>query len=493
MTDQQGSKKDLAGSSPATSDAGAESSTVGLKRNINLFNAVTIIVGCIVGSGIFVSPRGVVQEVESVGMALVVWGTCGVMALLGGLCYAELGTTLPFGGGDYAYIQHVWGNFTAFLYIWTQVMIIFPTSNAAIGITFALYVLQPLFPDCASPQNAIRLLAAAAIVAIGAINCISVKWAAKVQNIFTVAKVLALVIIIILGLVALFQGQTANFSDAFEATTTDPGKISIAFYSGIFSYAGWNYLNFMTAEMKNPYRTLPLAIFIGMPLITLIYVLTNIAYFAVLTPLEVRLSEATAVTFGERMMGIFSWCVPVFVAMSCFGGLNGCIMSTSRTFFTAAQQGHLPNVLALIHVKHLTPITAVIFECALSLVMLIPNDVFFLINYLTFAEFFFMLICIAIIPWLRWKQPDLERPIKNPHIVYILFLVICLFLVVFPLYSAPQDIGIGLLIIVLGIPVYWLGVCWENKPKAFQSFMTSVTYTTQKLLVCIPEEEDKDK
>jgi len=491
MSEQQGSKESKAATNEAGS--GSEDAAVGLKRNINLFNAVTIIVGCIVGSGIFVSPKGVVQEVESVGMALVVWGSCGVMALLGGLCYAELGTTLPFGGGDYAYIQHVWGNFTAFLYIWTQVMIIFPTSNAAIGITFALYVLQPVFPDCKSPDDAVRLLAAVAIVFIGAINCLSVKWAAKVQNVFTVAKVLALVIIIIVGLVALGQGRTANFSEAFEGSTKEPGKISLAFYSGLFSYAGWNYLNFMTAEMKNPYRTLPMAIFIGMPLITIIYVLANIAYFTVLTPLEVTMSEATAVTFAERMMGVFSWCVPVFVAMSCFGGLNGCIMTTSRTFFTAAQQGHLPNVLALIHVKHLTPITAVIFECLLSLVMLIPNDVFFLINYLTFAEFFFMAICIAIIPWLRWKQPDIDRPIKNPHIVYILFLFICLFLVIVPLYTAPEDIGIGLLIIVLGVPVYWLGVCWERKPKAFQRFMISLTHGVQKLLVCVPEEEDKNE
>jgi len=492
MSEQQGNADDSTSASTPASPP-TESSGVGLKRNINLFNAVTIIVGCIVGSGIFVSPKGVVQEVDSVGMALVVWGTCGVMALLGGLCYAELGTTLPFGGGDYAYIQHVWGNFTAFLYIWTQVMIIFPTSNAAIGITFALYVLQPAFPDCTSPENAVRLLAAVAIVFIGAINCLSVNLAAKVQNIFTVAKVLALFIIIIVGFVALCQGRTGNFQDAFEGSTTDPGKISLAFYSGLFSYAGWNYLNFMTAEMKNPYRTLPLAIFIGMPLITVIYVLANIAYFTVLTPLEVTLSQATAVTFAERMMGYFAWCVPVFVAMSCFGGLNGCIMTTSRTFFTAAQQGHLPNVLALIHVKQLTPITAVIFECVLSLIMLIPNDVFFLINYLTFAEFFFMAICIAIIPWLRWKQPDLERPIKNPHIVYILFLFICLFLVIIPLYSAPQDIGIGLLIIVLGVPVYWLGVCWERKPQAFQKFMISLTHGVQKLLVCVPEEEEKDE
>lgn len=493
MSEQQGTK-DASESTPATTESGAASgSAVGLKKNIGLFNAISIIVGCIVGSGIFVSPRGVVQEVESVGMSLVVWGTCGFMALLGGLCYAELGTTLPFGGGDYAYIQHVWGNFTAFLYIWTQVMIIFPTSNAAIGITFALYVLQPLFPDCTSPEIAVKLLAAVAIVFIGAINCLSVKWAAKVQNVFTVAKILALIIIIIVGLVALAQGRTANFTDAFEGSNNEPGRISLAFYSGLFSYAGWNYLNFMTAEMKDPYRTLPIAIFIGMPLITVIYVLANIAYFTVLTPLEVTLSEATAVTFAEKMMGVFSWCVPVFVAMSCFGGLNGCIMTTSRTFFTAAQQGHLPNVLALIHVKNLTPITAVIFECALSLVMLIPKDVFFLINYLTFAEFFFMLICIAIIPWLRWKQPDLERPIKNPHIVYILFLIICLFLVVFPLYTAPQDIGIGLFIILLGIPVYWLGVCWENKPKTFQRFMASLTYSAQKLLVCVPEEEEKDE
>jgi len=371
-------------------------------------------------------------------------------------------------------------------------MIIFPTSNAAIGITFALYVLQPIFPTCESPENAIRLLAAGAIVVIGAVNCLSVKWSAKVQDFFTVFKVLALLIIIILGFVALGQGRIENFQDAFETydgSTPDAGKISLAFYSGLFSYAGWNYLNFMTAELKNPYRNLPLAIFIGMPLITVIYVLANIAYFTVLNPYEVINSDATAVAFAGKMFGFMTYIVPIFVAMSCFGGLNGCIMSTSRTFFTAAQQGHLPEVLALIHIKHLTPITAVIFECILSLLMLIPNDVFFLINYLTFAEFFFMAICIAIIPYLRWKEPDRERPIKVPHVVYILFLVICLFLVVVPLITNPQDIGIGLLIIFVGVPVYWLGVCWKKKPKAFQNFVHSGTKSVQKLLMCIPEEK----
>jgi len=163
MSETQG-KKAAGGKAEADNGANpADDGAVGLKRNINLFNAINVVVGVIVGSGIFVSPKGVVMEVGSVGMSLVVWGSCGIMALLGGLCYAELGTTMPFGGGDYAYIQHVWGDFTAFLYIWTQVMIIFPTSNAAIGITFALYVLQPIFPTCESPENAIRLLAAGAI------------------------------------------------------------------------------------------------------------------------------------------------------------------------------------------------------------------------------------------------------------------------------------------------------------------------------------------
>lgn len=497
MSEQQGKEKD---GPPSTSSSqsdgsvatsGSGESGVALKKNINLFNAITIIVGVIVGSGIFVSPKGVVQQVGSVGMALVVWASCGVMALLGGLCYAELGTTLPFGGGDYAYIQHAWGDLMAFLYIWTQVMIIFPTSNAAIGMTFAQNVLQPAFPTCASPENAVRLLAAVSIVLIGAVNCLSVKWAAKVQNLFTIAKVFALFVIIVVGVVAIVQGRVENFQNSFEGSNMDPGKISMAFYSGLFSYAGWNYLNFMTAEMKNPYRNLPLAIFIGMPLVSVVYVLTNVAYFTVLTPFEVIASEATAVTFAERMMGMMSFCVPIFVAMSCFGGLNGCIMTTSRTFFTAAQQGHLPDVLALIHLHNLTPITAVIFECILSLVMLIPSDVFFLINYLTFAEFFFMAISIAIIPYLRWKQPDIPRPIKIPHIVYLVFLLICVFLIVVPLYTAPQDIGMGLLIIVLGLPVYWAGVCWKKKPKTFTKMLTSFTHSVQKLLVCVPEEKEE--
>ncbi|XP_022258779.1 large neutral amino acids transporter small subunit 2-like, partial [Limulus polyphemus] len=162
------------------------------------------------------------------------------------------------------------------------------------------------------------------------VNCYNVKWAARVQDVFTFAKIFALIVIIIAGLVHIGMGNIQNFQNAFEGTTTEPGYIALAFYSGIFSYAGWNYLNFVTEELKDPHKNLPRAIYISLPLVTVVYVMANLAYFAVLTQQELLSSNAVAVTFGERILGVMAWIMPVSVALSTFGGLNGGIFASSR-------------------------------------------------------------------------------------------------------------------------------------------------------------------
>jgi len=467
---------------------------VSLKPTLGLFNAVSVIVGIIIGSGIFISPKGVLIHSGSIGLSLIVWGVSGCLALIGGLCYMELGVLMPVSGGDYHYIERNYGPFLGFLYAWTQVFIIFPTGNAAVSLTFAKYFLQPIFMSCDGPRNLDQLLAAFAIVLLSTINCFSVKWSSRVQDVFSIAKVAALLVIILYGIMSLASTRSkfpTEIDEVFADSKTSASAISLAFYQGIYSFAGFNYLNFLMGEIKKPERNLPLAIFIAMPLITLIYVMTNVAYFSVLMPYEMLETDATALSFADRTLGKSAWIMSLFVSLSCFGGLNGAILSSSRMFFAAARRGHLPDVLSLIHVTYSTPVPAIIFECLLSLGMLLVQDVYKLINYMTFAEFLFVGVAISVVPYLRWKKPKVVRPISAPLPLAILFLLVCGFLIIVPLVDDPGTNGWGIAIIAAGIPVYWFGVLWndDDKPRLIQDTMRDLTHATQKTLLCVPEDD----
>ncbi|XP_036143679.1 large neutral amino acids transporter small subunit 2 isoform X3 [Monomorium pharaonis] len=421
-----------------------------MKKQLGLLEGVAIILGIIFGSGIFISPKGVIQEVGNVGLSLIIWVLCGLLSMIGALCYAELGTSIPRSGGDYAYIHEAFGALPSFLYLWAANLIFVPTTNAIMGLTFAQYVVQPFFPNCVTPNDGVRLIAALSI------------W------------------------------HTENFENIFENTNTDPGKIAVAFYSGIFSYSGWNYLNFMTEELKNPYVNLPRAIYISLPLVTLIYVMANVAYLAVLTPTAMIASNAIAVTFGNQLLGYMSWIIPLMVAVSAFGGLSVHIMTSSRMCFVGARNGHFPCMLSHINMSRLTPTPALIFLCILSLIMLCTSDIFVLITYCSIVESFFIMISVAGILWLRYKRPNMERPIKIPLWIPILFVALCAFLVIVPCYERPYEVGMGILITVSGIPAYFFGVAWKGKPLWFQKINIKATHTAQKLFLSAREEHEID-
>ncbi|XP_034234746.1 large neutral amino acids transporter small subunit 2-like isoform X2 [Thrips palmi] len=470
-------------------DSGSVGGGVKLRKELGLLDGVAIIVGVIIGAGIFVSPKGVLQNSGSIGVSLLVWVLCGGLSLMGALCYAELGTMIPRSGGDYAYIGEAFGPLPAFLYLWVALFVIVPTGNAITALTFAQYILQPAWPTCEPPDEVIRLIAAVVTCVLTAINCYNVKWATRVQDLFTGTKLLALVVIVLAGLYALGAGKTENLQQPFKGTITSPGYIALSFYSGLFSYAGWNYLNFVTEELKDPYRNLPRAICISLPMVTIIYVLANIAYFVVLTRDELLSSNAVAVLFGEKMLGVMSWTMPVFVACSTFGALNGAIFASSRLFFVGARQGHLPAAIALINVKRLTPVPSLIFLCIITLVLLVIKDVYVLINYVSFVESFFTLVSVTGLLYMRYSKPDLHRPIKVSIILPLVFFVICTFLVTLPIYVSPVEVGVGVAIILAGIPVYFVFIHWQNKPQWLTRSSHAFNTTCAKLFECVLEDE----
>ncbi|XP_046683807.1 Y+L amino acid transporter 2 [Homalodisca vitripennis] len=464
---------------------------VQMKKQLGLLEGVAIILGIIFGSGIFISPKGVILEVESVGLSLVVWAMCGLLSMVGALCYAELGTSIPKSGGDYAYIFEAFGPLPAFLYLWDAMLIFVPTTNAIMGLTFAKYVIQPFFPECELPDFSVRCIAAVVICFFTFLNCYDVKLTTKIQNTFMFGKIFALSIIIIMGIVyMIFIDKMEKFAQPFEGSNTEPGKIAVAFYAGIFSYSGWNYLNFMTEELRNPYVNLPRAIYISLPLVTLIYVLANVAYLAVLTPAEIVASNAIAVTFGDRVLGFLSWTMPLMVAMSALGGLSVHIMTSSRMCFVGARYGHFPVMLAQINVSKLTPTPSLVFLNLLSLVMLCTSDIYALITYSSFVESFFIMMSVSGILWLRHKRPNIPRPIKVSVWIPVFFIVICLFLVVVPIYYKPLEVAVAVAITLTGIPAYLIGVTWTNKPQWFHNGHIAMTHFVQKLFMSAKEQLD---
>ncbi|RMC15210.1 hypothetical protein DUI87_07394 [Hirundo rustica rustica] len=266
-----------------------EKAKMQLKRNIGYFDGVSFIIGSIVGAGIFVSPTGVLKHsLLNVGVALTIWTASGLVSLMGALCYAELGTALPFSGGEYSHIKRGLGSLPAFVFIWTSTFTK-PASNAARALLFAEYATQPFYGICPAPDVLKKCLALAVLWSLGILNGLSVKMAAWVQTVFTLLKMMALSVIAVGGivLVARQKESLARFEDMFGSEIPNASHVAEAFFQGLYAYGGWWSLNYLAEEMKSPSRNIPLTVMTAVPAVIVFYLLVNISYLTVLTPKEI--------------------------------------------------------------------------------------------------------------------------------------------------------------------------------------------------------------
>ncbi|KAI1285497.1 Y+L amino acid transporter 2 [Halotydeus destructor] len=465
---------------------------VKLKREITLLNGITLIVGSIIGAGIFVSPKGVFENSgQSIVVSLVIWTLCGLFSMLGSICFAELGTTITRSGGDYAYIMEAFGPLPAFLNLWITLAMVRPAMMAISALTFSVYILAPLYPDCPPPVSLLRLTSATCLCFLAYINCRSVRWAMNLQGAFTLAKCLALFVIIVSGLYHLFSGKadlSGGKGDTVQVNKTDieAGKIVLAFYSGLFAYGGWNYVNFVTEELKNPYKNLPRAAIVGILTVTVFYVLANISYFSLLTSEEIMTSPAIATVFAQKAINQAAvWFMPLAVAVSTFGGLNGTLFTTARLFYVGSQEKQVPVLLGMISLRRSTPVPSLIVSCTLSLLMLVTVDVYTLINYFSVTLWLWTGVVTAALIQLRIKKPQLYRPIKFSLALPATFTVGCVLLTMVAIYSDPWGALGGMVFLFSGVPVYYL-----LKALLDANLGQPVTHLLQKVLQVTSPETD---
>ncbi|XP_060918652.1 b(0,+)-type amino acid transporter 1 isoform X3 [Labrus mixtus] len=458
-----------------------------LKREVGLMGAVSLIAGTMIGSGIFMTPQTVLSTIGSPGASLVVWAACGVLVIMISFCYAELGTVITESGGEYIYILRTSGPVVAFMLIFSSVLFVRPAGVASVALGFAQYVVAPFYSDCPPPVLVVKCVAAAAILVLAIVNCLNVRLSMSLQVFFMVAKVLSLAVIIVGGVVMLIRGHTETFEDSFENTNVGINPIGIAFYQGLWSYDGWNNLNYVTEELKRPEVNLPRAVIIAISLVTGLYLLVNVSYLTVMTPKELMSSTAVAVTWGNKVLGSWGWIMSLAAALSAFGSLNGTFFSGGRVCFVAAREGHMPDILAMAHVRRLTPSPALIFTTIVSLIVLIPGDFQSIVNFFSFTAWFFYAITLSGLLYLKIKKPELPRPYKVPIILPILVLIAAVFLVLAPIIDDPQIEYLYVALFVLSGAILYVPFIHY---KLCPGLLTKLTVFLQLFLEVAPAEKN---
>jgi basic amino acid/polyamine antiporter, APA family len=422
-----------------------------LKKDIGFFAAMALVVGMVIGSGIFFKPGIVLFNTGSATLGLTAWIIGGIITLTAGLTIAELAAAIPKTGGLYIYLEETYGKLWGYLFGWVQTIIYGPGTIAALGIIFITQA--TLFVPMGETT---QKLAAIGIVAfITFINALGTKYGGNLQSVFTAAKLVPIALITVMGLLYSSNGQIVA-----EPAITGGAGLGAAILATLWAYDGWIAVGYVAGEMKDPGRTLPRAIVGGLGLVMLVYVSINVALLHVLPAGVLAASKTPAADVSKVLFGTGgASLIAIGILISIFGTLNGYILTGARIPFTMGERGLLPfsNFLGQLHPRFNTPIPAMIVQAILASLFILSGSFNRLTDLAVFVIYFFFTMGFVAVFILRKREPNLLRPYRVPGypVVPIIAILGGVYILVNNLITNPMDSMLGIGLTLLGIPVYW--------------------------------------
>jgi basic amino acid/polyamine antiporter, APA family len=423
-----------------------------LPRKLGLIDALSIVIGMVIGGGIFLVPNLVARELKSVTAILAVWIFAGVISFFGALACAELGTAFPSTGGQYVFLREAYGPLVGFLCGWSMFLIARTAQVAWLAVTMALYVsyFVPL------SATASKLLGICAIALFTGINYRGVTAGAMVQKTFTLAKVAGLLVVI--GSALLWSGKTA--SPVVRATGGfSVSSFGVALIASLLAYDGWVQLSFVAGEIRNPRKNVFFALALGSVACIAIYLLANVAYLRALPIAEIAASDHVGAAVAEHVLGSGGGSlVSLIILTSIIGTLNGCFLTSPRVYFAQARDGLFFRKFAEVHPRYRTPGFAILAQGIWGAVLVVTGSYETLLDYAMFATWLSYGLMVAGVIVLRYRRPDLARPYRmwGYPVTPALFVAITCWFLVNMLKTRPLPSLAGLLLIATGIPVYFL-------------------------------------
>ena len=408
-------------------------------------------VGGIIGGGIFLNPGIAAQRTDSGLTLLLLWIGAGVLTLIGALCYAELGARRPQAGGSYVYMREAFGPLAGFLFGWTMLLVIYSGSSAAVATIFASYAsaLFGLSPAWSLP------LTVGALVIVAGLNLFGLRLGAQIQNVFALLKLLAVAALVVCGLFLAGAGHGQVLAQ--DSTRHGAGFMGAAL-PVLFAYSGFTYLNNLAGEIRDPQRTLPRALMLGMLVVIVAYVLVNVAYLAVLGHAGLAASRAPAADVMQSVLGpVGARVIALGVAISALGFCNITLVAGARVLQVMGEDGLFFRSVARLHPRYRTPNIALLLLIAWSIVLTLSGTYGQLLDYATFGDWLACAVGVATLFWYRRHDDGATRfRVPGYPLMPLVFIAVIAWVVLATMRDNPFNAGIGLAIIAAGVPVYFV-------------------------------------
>ena len=424
-----------------------------LRRELNLFGLTMIAVGSCIGSGIFLTPSTVAEHLTSPFLILSVWSLGGLIALTGALTFAELGGMFPHAGGVYVYLREAFGELAGFWYGWAYFSVINSGSLAALSLAFAYYV-SFLVPLSAGGQTAV---AVGALVSVTLINIFRVKLVELFADLFTVLKLLGIALIVGIGLLLGKGGDATPATALVDGSVNTLTAFGLALVGVFFSYGGWHHASYLSGEAKDPDRTVPRAMILGAIIVTITYVMINVAFLRLISPVAMAASQSVAADAVSTVLPFGAKLIAVIIAISTYGTTLIYTLSAPRIYFAMAEDGLFFERFARVHPKFHTPVWSVVFQSIWAIVLLVLWKTFSnVITYVTFTDWIFFTLAACIVIIFRYKRKEAARPYRTLGypITPLIFITISGLFVINTLIERPSQALGSLVLLGIGYPVF---------------------------------------